>query len=309
MIIREYYQPEAPDPVLDADVVLALARRHLDQAHRVTGIDESGGEARVYFIDDNIVMKTQRPQQLRSWTSLAKEIVFLNQIAKDDPTLPVPRVLGYGHEESVEYTLMTRMAGDAAVRAGIPDTQKAESLRELGGVVRRIHAIDQAPLRTSGQFPEEFTPEDLKLSLVEDIEDFARRFTENQIGWPLEIHSESLLEKLLQRVPDEAWPIALHTNPGPTHTFVDPLTGAFRGLIDFGDAYIGHPVFDLWQWGEPEARDAVFQGYVTAGSALPDAFGPMWEVAQVISDFVAVIRERPYAQKSISHLQDLTRAW
>lgn len=309
MIIREYYSPGAPDPILESDLVLSLARRHLDTAHRVTGVDESGGEARVYFIDDQVVMKTQRPQQLRSWTSLSKEIVFLNQIAKDDPTLPVPRVLGYGHEEAVEYTLMTRMTGDAAVRAGIPASNQTETLAELGRVVRRIHAISQEPLRASGQFPEEFSPEDLKLSLREDIEDFARRFNDQKIEWPLAMPSDALLEKLLARVPDEAWPVALHTNPGPTHTFVDPHAGTFCGLIDFGDAYIGHPVFDLWQWGEPDARDAVLKGYINAGSSLPDAFWPMWDVAQVVSDFVAVIRQRPYAKASMTHLRDMTGRW
>lgn len=309
MIIREYYQPGAPDPVLDFDLVLSLARRHRDTAEQVTGVDESGGEARVYFIDDNLVMKTQRPQQLRSWTSLSKEVLFLNQIAEDDPLLSVPRVLGYGHEDSIEYTLMTRMAGDAAVRAGILDNKKPEALGALGGVVRRVHAIRQEPLRASGQFPEEYTPEDLKVSLAEDIEDFARRFTEKGMEWPLAMRSERFLKTIQQRVPDVAWPVALHTNPGPTHTFVDPATGDFQGLIDFGDAYIGHPVFDLWQWGEPEARDAVLAGYVKNGSPLPDHFWPMWEVAQVIADFMALIRQRPYANKSWDHLRDTTRAW
>ncbi len=254
-------------------------------------------------------MKTQRPQQLRSWTSLSKEILFLNQIAEDEPTLPVPRVLGYGHEGSVEYTLMTRMAGDAAVRAGIPDGKKAETLGELGRVVRRIHAIHQEPLTTSGQFPDEFTSADLKTSLQEDIEDFARRLTDKPGGWPLETTSDALLKKILQRVPESDWPVVLHSNPGPTHTFVDPLTGAFRGLIDFGDAYIGHPVFDLWQWSEPDAREAVLSGYLNAGNPLPEEFWSMWSIAQVISDFVAVMRERPYAEKSLLHLKDVTRAW
>jgi hypothetical protein len=41
--------------------------------------------------------------------------------------------------------------------------------------------------------------------------------------------------------------VALHSNPGPVHTFVQPDTLAFVGLIDFGDAYIGHPALD-WRW-------------------------------------------------------------
>ncbi|MHB1842833.1 MAG: phosphotransferase, partial [Sulfobacillus sp.] len=128
MIIREYYQRSAPDPVLDPQLVLNLVRRHVPEAMAVTAVDESGGEARTYYVDANVVLKVQRPPQLRSWTSLEKEVVFLRQIEADDPALPVPRVLGYGREGTVEYTCLTRMAGDAAVRTPIPEAVRADTL-------------------------------------------------------------------------------------------------------------------------------------------------------------------------------------
>ena len=40
-----YIQPDAPDPVLSEELVLALVRRHVPDAQTVTGVDESGGEA------------------------------------------------------------------------------------------------------------------------------------------------------------------------------------------------------------------------------------------------------------------------
>jgi len=67
-----YLQPGAADPVLSPATVLALARRHLPAAAAVTGVDESGGEARAYLVDDDVVVKTQRPHRLRPRTSLAK---------------------------------------------------------------------------------------------------------------------------------------------------------------------------------------------------------------------------------------------
>ena len=70
-----YLQPDAPDPVLSDDVVLGLVRRHAPGAQAVVGVDESGGEARTYAIDDRIVLKTQRPHRLRPRTSLAMEAV------------------------------------------------------------------------------------------------------------------------------------------------------------------------------------------------------------------------------------------
>src|SRR5262245_15439062 len=112
-----YLQPDAADPVLNDDLVLELARRHVPGATHVTEVDESGGEARAYLIDDATVMKTQRPHRLRPRTSLAKEAYLLDLLA---PTLTgrIPRLLGYDRVDTdqgiVEYLCMTRMRGVAA---------------------------------------------------------------------------------------------------------------------------------------------------------------------------------------------------
>src|SRR5215475_993990 len=93
-----YVQPNAPDPVLPDEVVLRVARLHARQVLAVTAVDETGGEARTYTIDEALILKTQRPQQLRPRTSLAKEVFFLNQLAAVAPDLSVPRVVGHGRE-------------------------------------------------------------------------------------------------------------------------------------------------------------------------------------------------------------------
>src|SRR5690348_6711334 len=94
------------DPVLDLSLVLDLARRHLPAVRSVTAVDESGGEARTYFLDDTWVFKTQRPHRVRPRTSLEKETLHLEELARQVPAVNVPRVLGYGREADVEYILM-----------------------------------------------------------------------------------------------------------------------------------------------------------------------------------------------------------
>ena len=59
--------------------------------------------------------------------------------------------------------------------------------------------------------------------------------------------------------PDALAPI--HSNPGPEHVFVDPETLAFTGVIDFGDAYVSHPSFDMRRWSSPEDRAALEEPY------------------------------------------------
>ena len=308
MIVRKYYQPDAPDPVLSNDLVISLARRHLPSLEAVTGIDETGGEARVYFLDRDYVFKVQRPQQLRSWTSLAKEVRFLQQIELDDPELPIPRVEGYGREGDVEYILMTRMGGDAAVRTPIPEAARKPALEALGRVVRRIHAIQQEPIRASGLFPEEHTPEDLRAGVAEDVEEYAELFQKRGIGWPFPFSPTDLIARAQAEVPDESPAVALHTNPGPTHTFVDPATGAFVGLIDFGDAYIGHPAHDLGRWPDPRDRAAVLSGYRAAGEQEPGFFA-FWPVATVLADLLVMYRNEKIRAAAQEDLIGIVEGW
>ncbi len=88
-----YPEADAADPVLDDQMVLNLARRHVSNIAAVSSVDESGGEARTYGIDNNLVLKIQRPHRRRPRTSLEKEVFFLNQL-RDYPELRVPQVLG-----------------------------------------------------------------------------------------------------------------------------------------------------------------------------------------------------------------------
>jgi hygromycin-B 7''-O-kinase len=289
VIVRQYYQREAPDPVLEPEQVLRLARRHVPTVQALTGIDETGGEARVYYVDDAVVVKVQRPQQLRSWTSLEKEVVFLRHLAEAAPDLSVPRVLGYGKDGAVEYTVMTRMPGVAAVRASIPEPQRFATLRALGQTIRRIHAVPQEPLVESGLFPEEYTADDLRVVLPRDLYDLAHRLQERGRDWPFPFTVDELAAKAVARVRDDTPGVALHTNPGPMHTFVDPTTGAFTGLIDFGDAYVGHPAVDLVRWPDPADRRAVLAGYLDGGDPGP-AFWAYYPVAAVMADLLVMVR-------------------
>jgi hypothetical protein len=76
-----YSQPHTADPVLEECTVLDLVHRPGARCSVVTGVDETGGEARVYVLDDQLVLKVQRPHRLHPRTSLEKEAFFLQQLA------------------------------------------------------------------------------------------------------------------------------------------------------------------------------------------------------------------------------------
>jgi len=147
-----YRQPNAPDPVLEERTVLDLARRHGVRGSAVTSVDETGGEARVYVLDDHLVLKVQRPHRRRPRTSLEKEAFFLHQLAAY-PDIVVPHVLGYGRHDTIEYLVMTQMPGVPALTVELTGGQRMDVLHQLGRTLRRLHSIPQAPFYGSVLFP------------------------------------------------------------------------------------------------------------------------------------------------------------
>jgi hygromycin-B 7''-O-kinase len=282
-----YLQPEAPDPVLSEDVVVAAAARHAPRAGRLLEVDESGGEARAYLLDGGVVMKTQRPHRLRPRTSLAKEAVFLDELARAG-SLPVPAVLGYGHTQGIEYLCLTRMPGVASRHVELNEGQRPEMLRTLGAVLWSVHHIDQSRLRDSDLLPGDDGPSDLAPRLRDAFTRLAGTLDKDQT-WRGDLDIRQLAERQIGRLPAGTQPVALHSNPGPEHVFVDPATGRFTGIIDFGDAYRSHPAMDLRPWRQPADAADVLAGYRSAGP-LPDGFEAVLTACQIMAELSQVAR-------------------
>lgn len=302
-----YLQPHKPDPVLDAEIVLALARRHVPGARAVKAVDETGGEARTYAIDDDVIFKTQRPHRLRPRTSQTKEVFFLEQLARV-PDIPVPRVLGYGMEGDIEYTCLTRMPGIAVRRATLNGEARRAMLHNLGRVLRRIHAIPQGEMAASGLFPGNQSPDDFHARLTEAFDDAVTAVRTMEGAWGLAQAPEEIAERALTALPRSELRVALHSNPAPEHTFVDKKTGAYTGTIDFGDAYISHPTLDLRRWRDPADREALFAGYIADGP-VGDEFVMVWRVVQVLTDLTVIATVPGHRAASGIHLETLLRSW
>ena len=244
------------------------------------------------MIDGDIVLKTQRPHRLRSRTSLAKEVLFLGQIARYSG-ISVPRVLGYGHDGDVEYICMTRMAGASVRSLRLEGKQRRQLLFDLGRTLRRLHAIEQGPMLASELMPGDRADGDFARRLESMVRQALEALAANPAIWPLERPPEELAAQLLKEAPASSMAVALHTNPGPEHAFADPESALFTGLIDFGDAYIGHPVFDLRTWPRLEDRQRLLEGYQADGPA-GEEFLAIWRVVSTLTDmmFVALRPER-----------------
>lgn len=290
MLPRDVYsQPDAPDPVLDDATVLGYARHHLASASTVTGLDESGGEARVYFIDEAHAFKTQRPHRLRPRTSLKKEVFFLEHLETEMPDLSVPRVLGYGQEADVEYVLMTRMSGVAARDTRLTGEPRRQVLLELGRSLRRLHSLDSAPLEAIGLFPGDYEGRWVRGRIIDGLREAAQAVSKQPGGWPLDVSANLVIDQAAHAVEAEPPRVALHSNPGPEHVYIEASSLTYRGLIDFGDAYISHPAFDLRRWTSPADRAALIAGY-SDGGPVGEPLLRVWSTVMISGILATMVR-------------------
>jgi aminoglycoside phosphotransferase (APT) family kinase protein len=293
------------DPVLDASTVLNLSRRHLPSATAVTDIDESGGEARTYAIDETFIFKTQRPHRVRPRTSLEKEVFHLQQLASRAPEVSVPRVLGYGHDGDLEYILMTRMPGVAMRQVTLDADARLGLLRELGASLRQMHDLDPEPFRASQLFPGDADSSEMRARVERDLARAIETASADRQAWTLPLSPEAAAARAhggLDTIAEA--PVPLHSNPGPEHVFVDPDTLRLSGVIDFGDAYLSHPALDFRRWAHPRDRAALMHGY-TRTRQLSDSFHSNWRAISITMLMLDFGTRPSRRQESLEGLQVL----
>jgi hypothetical protein len=111
-------------------------------------------------------------------------------------------------------------------------------------------------------------------------------------------------EIALAALPANEERVALHSNPGPEHTFVFPESGMYSGLIDSGDAFISHPALDLRRRAGPRYREAIMRGYTT-DAPVGDTFKATWRVVKALSDLIDIAYYPDRAAPALEDLQDV----
>ena len=114
-----------------------------------------------------------------------------------------------------------------------------------------------------------------------------------------EIDSWDLQNRCARLLPSQYPLMMLHSNPGEEHCFVDPSTGRFTGLIDFGDAYRSHPALDVRSWRSLDDSRDLLGGYMR-GEPLSESFVGVWRVALVLGE----VRVATRAQREASAVRE-----
>jgi aminoglycoside phosphotransferase (APT) family kinase protein len=288
--------------VLGEDAVVAAAANHVLHAGQLLEVGESGGEARAYILGGDIVVKTQRPHRLRPRTSLTKEALFLEEL-KRAGGFPVPKVLGYGHVEGIEYLCQSRVAGVASRHVQLGARQQSELLHTLDRVLRSIHDIDQSRLQASPLIPGDDSPSDLPRRFNDAFIRLAGELDADET-WRGDLDIRRLAEQQIDRLPADTEPVALHSNPGPEHVFVDPSTGHVTGVIDLDDAYRSHPALDFRPWRDPADAADLPAGY-RAARPLRRGSEDVVSTGPIMAELAQVARGRQDSQSAAARIREL----
>jgi aminoglycoside phosphotransferase (APT) family kinase protein len=174
--------------------------------------------------------------------------------------------------------------------ANLGAAARLEVMRKLGCTLRRIHQLPQAPFVASGLFPGDAGAADTLARFTELFEESIARIHQEKRPWSLPVSPDQFAQRALAILPPGTQRVVLHSNPWDEHTFVDPASQKYSGLIDFGDAYISHPALDLRRWRTREERAALLEGY-TRQQPVDEAFLRTGLVAQVAGDLAAIAQQ------------------
>ncbi len=295
MIKVTYYQPNAPDPILDNNEVLKIVKKYVFDVSTVDYVDETGGEARAYSIDNKVILKIQRPHRLRSKTSLEKEVFFLKELEKYKE-IKVPYIYGYGKDSNIEYICMTKIEGKALKYLELSHVQRERILFDLGKNLYKIHSIDVKPFLDSKLFPKDENYEVVVSRLRDGFN--AKLNGLSNIDHSEKKYAEMLADKLLKQIVKVDKFVTIHSNPAVSHTFVND-NFEFSGLIDFGDVLISHPVIDFKRWSLDD-RMLMLKGYFST-SEISDNFQNILNVTNSLDNIIEILKNN----NSISFIKDL----
>jgi hygromycin-B 7''-O-kinase len=148
--------------------------------------------------------------------------------------LPVPGMIAEGELEGWPYIVMTRLPGIQVklLWNGFDDRTRRSVLEQLGSLISGMQRLPTAP------------------GLEVDWNDFIRRGVEGAQAHhaPTDPHWAEWISGRLEGFTEPPFdPVFLHADITDEHLLLSEVDGRWcvTGLIDFGDAMTGHPLYEL----------------------------------------------------------------
>lgn len=196
-----------------------------------------------------------------------REVVALGSTANRLP-IATPELIAEGELEGWGYFVSTRLPGRAIdeVWDGFDTAARVRLATDLGRAIRALHEVPTKQMAEVCEPWSTFRPAQRQRCLIRERE---KGLSEENLA-----KMEEYLVRL-DAVPEPAFrPALLHTEIGPSHVLVDG--DRISGLIDFGDAMVGDPEYDLAPVGmfvtrgDAAAFSAFLRGYGLTTEELAD---------------------------------------
>jgi aminoglycoside 2''-phosphotransferase len=196
----------------------------------------AGTDSAAFRVDGEWVVRF--PLVRDAQRTLSTELALLPELA---PALPVavprPELVGEREGELV-FAAYRALEGeplsDAALSA-LPASARARALDELAALLDAIHRFPVERAQAAG----------VSFELLKGGYHGAQESLASELD-PAERPAIASQRRAFEDVqPRPFEPVLLHADIKPAHLLHDPSTGALTGLLDWGDASLGHGDFDL----------------------------------------------------------------
>lgn len=262
------YVPVYRDTAAWLPAMQAICRRHglVQDSLRLA----PPGSNIVFWVEPGCLIKLFAPM----WAADAAREAGALHAMTGVPGIDVPRITAQGELEGWPYLVITRLPGRPLDELW-PDLGAAERLEIARGLGRLMAALHSAPT-------------DSLAALQEDWPAFLRQQVQACLGqqrekgvspeWAAQI--EAFLADLPPLYDAGFQPVLLHADLNPEHLFCTQGVAGWQvsGVIDFGDAMLGHPCYEFIRTSfllgpnQPDLRRAMLLAYGYPAEALDEAF-------------------------------------
>jgi aminoglycoside phosphotransferase (APT) family kinase protein len=259
------------------------------EAHDVELLGQ-GSDSAAFRVDTDWVVRF--PLVPEAQKALRRELALLPELAERLPVaVPRPEHFAQRHGRlafSAYRLLEGEPLSDAALAALAPSARE-RALDEFAALLRAIHRFPVKRARAAG----------VSFELYAGAYHEAQRGLEHQILGILgagELAAIAHQRRAFESSPAgrEQSAVLLHADIKPDHLLHDPASGALTGLVDWGDASLGHADFDLAIAGAfcgPQILHGLLTRLSTADAARARAGLPFMLTIRWLQDLAIVARK------------------
>lgn len=252
-------------------LVRGIAHRYTVSFDQVVAIPSQGVANLTYSLGADLVLRVARPGFA---DDLARELIAIPFAIAAGVVAPV--IVEHGQDGAGQpYLVQNRCAG--VLLADVDEAVAAAAYNELGHLLARLHRADVSQLGTLRRAPLSDPTE-----VVDELGEFGW-ISGTDVAWLRDWFVR--LAGLGGRSPE---PALLHGDASPSNVLVDPANGRVTGLLDWGDAALGDPAFDLAKI-PPRHLPSTIAGYAHGADTVPWAARALthqlhWALGRLLTD-------------------------